>query len=155
VFTVRLPIGEVVRAAPAARVEEHDARLNVARRVLVADDNRDGAETLATVLRLEGHDVAVAHDGPAALLMFERHQPDVALLDIGMPQLDGYEVARRIRARADGAHVLLVAVTGWGQEKDRRQSAAAGFDYHLTKPVEPDVLIRLIQPLATGKVASA
>jgi CheY-like chemotaxis protein len=154
VFTVRLPIGELMRAAPIARVDEREPRRAVARRVLVADDNRDGAETLALMLRLEGHDVAVAHDGPAALLMFERHRPEVALLDVGMPELDGYEVARRIRARADGAHVLLIAVTGWGQEKDRRQSAEAGFDYHLTKPAEPDVLIRLIQPPPRGKVAA-
>jgi CheY-like chemotaxis protein len=154
VFTVRVPIGELMRAAPIARVDEREPRRTVARRVLVADDNRDGAETLALMLRLEGHDVAVAHDGPAALLMFERHRPEVALLDVGMPELDGYEVARRIRARADGAHVLLIAVTGWGQEKDRRQSAEAGFDYHLTKPAEPDVLIRLIQPPPRGKVAA-
>jgi CheY-like chemotaxis protein len=154
VFTVRLPMGEAVRAATPARIDERESRLAVARRVLIADDNRDGAETLAVVLGLEGHDVAVAHDGRAALLLFERHRPDVVLLDVGMPELDGYEVARRIRARPDGAHVLLIAVTGWGQEKDRRQSAAAGFDYHLTKPVEPDLLIRLVQPPATGKVAA-
>jgi CheY-like chemotaxis protein len=146
VFPVRLRFGVTLRAAPVSLVDEREPRRGVALRVLVADDNRDAAETLAVVLRLEGHDVEVAHDGPTALLLFERHRPDVALLDVGMPGLDGYEVARRIRARADSAHVLLIAVTGWGQEKDRRQSADAGFDYHLTKPVEPDALIRLIQP---------
>ena len=154
VFTVRLPIGDVVPVAAAGRADEREPRLSVARRVLIADDNRDAAETLAVVLRLEGHDVVVAHDGRAALALFEHHRPDVALLDVGMPELDGYEVARRIRARADGAHVLLIAVTGWGQEKDRQQSAAAGFDHHVTKPVAPERLIRLIQPRRKGRVAA-
>lgn len=153
-FTVRLPIGEVVPMAVTTPVDEPEMRLMITRSVLIADDNRDAADTLAMVLQLEGYDVVVAHDGHAALSLFERHRPEVALLDVGMPGLNGYEVAQRIRARVDGAQVLLIAVTGWGQEKDRRQSAEAGFDHHLTKPVEPDFLIRLLQPARQERVAA-
>jgi CheY-like chemotaxis protein len=112
--------------------------------VLIADDNRDAADSLAMLLRLDGHEVFVAHDGETALRLFEESQPQVALLDIGMPELDGYEVARRIRAKPAGKSVLLIAITGWGQEKDRRKSVEAGFDHHVTKPVEPEAVLKLI-----------
>ena len=153
-FIVRLPMGDVALVLAQSRSEECESRLVMSRRVLIADDNRDAADSLAMMLRLEGHDVVVAHDGNAALSLFDGRMPDVALLDIGMPHMNGYEVARQIRARPGGEHVLLVAVTGWGQEKDRRQSREAGFDHHLTKPVEPDVISRLMQPKRRGTAAA-
>ena len=154
-FIVRMPLGEVVAKAPShGQADVREPRLLVSRRVLIADDNRDAAESLAILLRFDGHDVVVASDGGAALRLFETHMPDVALLDIGMPQLNGYEVARQIRASPNGKHVLLVAVTGWGQEKDRRQSREAGFDHHLTKPVEPEAVSNLMQPARQGTTAA-
>jgi PAS domain S-box-containing protein len=118
----------------------------VRKRILLADDNRDAAESLAIILRLEGHEVELAHDGAAALQSFAAKTPDVALLDIGMPKTNGYEVARQIRSHPDGQDVLLIAITGWAQDSDRAHSRAAGFDHHLTKPVEPDTLIQLLAP---------
>jgi len=114
------------------------------KRILLADDNRDAAESLAILLRLEGHDVELAHDGNSALRSFAARRPDVALLDIGMPMANGYEVARKIRAAPEGAGVLLIAITGWAQDTDKAESRAAGFDHHLTKPIEPEILIELL-----------
>jgi CheY-like chemotaxis protein len=123
--------GEAVEAAPQ-------------RRVLVVDDNVDAAESLALLLRMEGHDVRVAHDGPAALVAVEADPPDLVFLDIGMPVMNGYDVARRLRQRPGLEHLVLVAVTGWGQEEDRRRSQEAGFDHHLVKPAEPEALRQLL-----------
>ena len=117
----------------------------VSRRVLIADDNRDSAETLAELLRMEGHAVTVVHDGPGSLAVFEEFRPEVVLLDIGMPGLDGYEVARRVRASRCGSGIKLIAITGWGQENDRQRAFAAGFDHHLTKPVDLQRLSTLLQ----------
>ena len=114
------------------------------RRILVADDNADARESLATLLALNGHEVFKAEDGSDALETAERCRPDVALLDIGMPRANGYEVARHIRAQAWGRGMVLIALTGWGQESDRRRSHEAGFDNHLTKPVDPHVLDELL-----------
>jgi PAS domain S-box-containing protein len=116
------------------------------RRVLVADDNRDSAETLAMLLRVDGHEVMIAHDGPAALAAFGGFAPDIVLLDIGMPGTNGYEVARQIRQARPGAEVKLIAITGWGQEADKKKAFAAGFDHHLTKPVDTRQLSLLIEP---------
>ena len=116
----------------------------VQRRILVADDNEDARESLAALLALSGHEVFRAEDGSVALESAERHRPHVALLDIGMPHANGYEVARQIRGQPWGRDMVLVALTGWGQESDRRQSHEAGFDSHLTKPVDPDVLDELL-----------
>jgi len=143
-FTVRLPNAVVARQSlPAA-----GAALNGSgapnKRILLADDNRDAAESLAIILRLEGHDVELAHDGNSALRSFAARRPDVALLDIGMPKTNGYEVARMIRAAPEGADVLLIAITGWAQDADKAESRAAGFDHHLTKPIEPEKLIELL-----------
>jgi CheY-like chemotaxis protein len=113
-------------------------------RVLIADDNRDGAETMGMFLGLSGHDVILAHTGAEALEIASRCKPDVAVLDIGMPVLNGYEVAKKIRLEAWGANLTLIAVTGWGQESDKRLAYAAGFDHHLTKPVDPEQLERLL-----------
>jgi CheY-like chemotaxis protein len=115
------------------------------RRVLVADDNQDAGETLAMLLRLDGHEVHVATDGLQAVEMFAREQPDVAILDIGMPGLSGHEAARRIRELCGGRAVTLIAVTGWGQKADKDRAAASGFDHHFTKPVEPTLLSALLQ----------
>lgn len=115
------------------------------RRVLVADDNLDASETLALLLRFDGYEVHVAHDGLEAIELFERMQPDVAILDIGMPGLSGHEVARRIRAKNTGRTVTLIALTGWGQKADKDRAAESGFDFHFTKPVEPERLSELIK----------
>jgi CheY-like chemotaxis protein len=114
------------------------------RRILVADDNRDAGETLAILLRLDGHEVHVAIDGLEAVELFGRVKPDVAILDIGMPGMSGHEVARRIR-ELGGAPVTLIALTGWGQRADKERAAESGFDHHFTKPVEPTVLSELLQ----------
>jgi CheY-like chemotaxis protein len=113
-------------------------------RILIADDNRDGAQSLALMLDLEGYDVRTAADGLEALEIAEEFQPDVVLLDIGMPGIDGYETARRLRARPWAKSVLLCAQTGWGQEDDKRRARSAGFDRHLVKPVDPEELNRIL-----------
>ena len=113
------------------------------KRILVVDDNKDAADSLAFLLRAYGSDVNVAYDGQEALDVALASNPDIVLLDIGLPKLYGYDVAKRIRA-ARGRRVLLVAITGWGQEEDRRRAEEAGFDHHLTKPVQFDALLRLI-----------
>lgn len=113
-------------------------------RILVADDNRDAAQSLAFMLEIEGHDVRTAHDGLEAVEIAENFRPQIVLLDIGMPRLDGYGAARELRGRAWGGSVCLVALTGWGQEQDRRRAQEAGFDRHLVKPVDPDLLNALI-----------
>ncbi len=114
------------------------------RRVLVVDDNTDHAESLSFLLKLMGHDTRLAHDGEAALQVAAEFEPDVALIDIGLPRLNGYEVARRLRAEPRLRSAVLVAQTGWGQESDRARSQEAGFDHHLIKPVAPEVLADII-----------
>jgi CheY-like chemotaxis protein len=117
------------------------------RRVLVADDNVDAAESLQLWLQMAGHEVHAAHDGLEALRAAESLRPEVVLLDLGMPGLNGYDVARRIRQAPWGRGMVLIALTGWGQEEDRQQTSAAGFDHHLTKPVPPDDIEALIREL--------
>lgn len=114
------------------------------RRVLVVDDNVDSAETMAEILKLWGHDVQTAHDGPGALEAARAQRPDAILLDLGLPVMDGYETARRLRE--EGLSTLLVAVTGFGGAEDRRRATEAGFDTHLVKPVSPEALRRVLQP---------
>jgi CheY-like chemotaxis protein len=125
----------------------NDDRRTAPRRILVADDNSDTLESLAMLLTLEGHTVYTASDGRQTLQRAEEHRPDIALLDIGMPGIDGYEVARGIRAQPWGRGMTLVALTGWGQESDRSRSRDAGFDSHLVKPVDLDVLIAMLARL--------
>jgi CheY-like chemotaxis protein len=133
-FVVRLPRGP--SGAPKfPNVQAAGERVAGKRKVLVADDNRDAAETLALLLQLEGHEVSIAHDGEHAVQLAEKERPDVALLDIGMPRLNGYDAARQIRRRLH-SDVVLVAVTGWGQEEDQRRAQEAGFDFHFTKPLD-------------------
>jgi PAS domain S-box-containing protein len=139
-FRVTLP-RVVTRELPRdALPDVRRERSSVPRRVLVADDSRDGAETLAMLLRLEGHEVRVAHDGLEALQLLREYKPDVALLDIGMPSMNGYEIVGAVRGEPWRRRATLVAITGWGQDEDKRRAKAAGFDVHLTKPVEPELL---------------
>ena len=117
--------------------------------MLVVDDNVDAAESLAEVLALAGHDVRVAHDGAAGVAAAAEFRPGVILLDLGMPKLNGYEAARRVRSEPWGAAVVLVAVTGWGAAEDRRKTRDAGFDHHLVKPVDPAALLKLLSSLGS------
>jgi len=134
-FIVRLPILSTTASAGGERESSRSGSApQVRRRVLVADDNVDSAKMLTTVLRLAGHDVRVAHDGVSALELAGEFAAEVAFLDIGMPKMNGYDLARELRARL-GKSVVLVALTGWGKDEDRRRAAAAGFDHHFTKPV--------------------
>jgi PAS domain S-box-containing protein len=145
-FTVRLPMRKLAKTA-SAPVRDRAVRAVAPRRVLIADDNHDAAEGLAVLLRMDGHEVTVVHDGLQALRAFESEAPDVALLDIGMPKLNGYELARRLRNTDRGRSVTLVAVTGWGQDSDKTNALAAGFDHHFTKPLEPDRLTALLRSI--------
>jgi CheY-like chemotaxis protein len=146
-FIVRLPVVHVPNPQDS-QVDGEPAKAQVRRRILVVDDNRDSADSLAMMLKLLGHEVATAHDGLQAVEMVGTFQPDVALLDLGMPKLNGYDAARRIRAKWGNNSPVLIALTGWGQEEDRRRSQEAGFDYHLTKPVELAALEELLAKVA-------
>jgi CheY-like chemotaxis protein len=147
-FVVRLP---VLNESPARQTEQprgdEGGAARPRRRILVADDNRDAADSLAMILRLAGHEVHAAHDGREAVEAAAWFRPDVALLDIGMPKLNGYEACRRIREQPWGMNIVLVAITGWGQEEDKRRASEAGFDHHLTKPVDPAALEPLLATL--------
>ena len=145
-FVVRLP---AVEGEPAGREAGPEGRAADApalptRRILVVDDNRDAADTFALFLRMEGQEVRVAYDGPTALRAAQAFRPQTVLLDLGMPGMDGFEVARRLRAQGGSERPLLVALTGWGQDEDRRRSSEAGFDHHLVKPIEPGELRQLL-----------
>jgi CheY-like chemotaxis protein len=147
-FVVCLPIlvAEVPSEVPPG--EESPTWTNSLKaRILVVDDLKDSAESLAQLLRIEGNDVRTAHDGHEAVAVAADFRPDLVLMDIGMPKMDGYEACRRIRSLPFGSEVTLVAVTGWGQAEDRRKSKAAGFDHHMVKPVEPVAIERLLQGL--------
>jgi PAS domain S-box-containing protein len=140
-FLVYLPHALVAAASQPARAEiERSAPSARVLRVLIADDNRDSADSLGMLLEMSGHEIHLAHDGPQALELATEKQPDVALLDIGMPGMDGYEVAIKIRKAPWGANVTLIAITGWGQEDNKRLARNAGFDHHLTKPMDSAVL---------------
>jgi PAS domain S-box-containing protein len=143
-FIVRIPRRSVAQAS-RGNATSASAGTGIGRQILIADDNRDAADSLAMLLRMEGHTVTVVHDGRQALASIEAAPPDVALLDIGMPEMDGYEVARRVRIQMRGRPIMLVAVTGWGQAGDKSRALAAGFDMHFTKPIEPQRLMELLQ----------
>jgi len=145
-FVVRLP-ALVEISEPESRSKPAGAMPRVRRRILVVDDNKDAAEWLATVLNLGGHETHIAHDGFEAIRAAERIRPDALLLDIGLPRLDGYEVCRRIREQPWGQDLVVVALTGWGQDEDRVRSKEAGFDAHLVKPVDDEVLMNLLASL--------
>jgi two-component system CheB/CheR fusion protein len=144
-FVVRLPaFAEPGQALEDASAVESDMENSARYRVLVVDDNVDSAESIALLFELNGHHVRMAHDGPAALEIAYSFHPQVIVLDIGLPGMDGYEVARRLRSEAQMQSVNLIALTGYGQSEDRQRSIAAGFNHHLVKPVDPEVLQTLI-----------
>jgi two-component system, chemotaxis family, CheB/CheR fusion protein len=145
-LVVRLPVSPQRTPEPDADTagSTADPGATSLRRILVVDDNEDSADSLALLLRLRGHDVKVAYDGPEALETAGSFHPEVVLLDIGLPGLDGYQVASRLRQRRRNKRVLLVALTGYGQENDQRLAREAGFDHHLTKPVDPQVIYELL-----------
>jgi signal transduction histidine kinase len=144
-FEVRLPIVPSAAARPREAVEATDAGERPApHRILIADDNADSAESMGMLLRLMGNDVRIANDGLEAVEQAAAFQPDIVLMDIGMPRLDGYEAARRIRNQDWSRDTLLVAVTGWGPRDDSDEATAAGFDRHFTKPLDPAELRRLV-----------
>lgn len=143
-FIVRLPVLSDAPQASPGPARRDSAGQGVGLRVLVVDDNADAAEMMAAVLEVEGYQAALAHSGPVALESARASRPDAVLLDIGLPGMDGYEVARQFRQQPDLADVLLIAVTGFGQEQDIQDAAAAGFDHHLIKPVDIPVLCRLL-----------
>ncbi len=148
-FVVRLPLAALgldEKKGQGAGPKSHEPSPS-GHRLLVVDDNQDAANSLAMLLRLQGHEVRVAYSGVAALEMTKDYRPDVVFLDIGMPGMDGYEVARRLRQQPGLGDVVLAALTGWGQQKDRRRSAEAGFNHHLVKPPEPKVLDELLTGL--------
>jgi signal transduction histidine kinase/CheY-like chemotaxis protein len=143
-FTVRLPREDSPPVIEAPVMPIASAAGPAHRDLIVADDNADAADSLANLLELEGHEVRVAHDGRGALQLASERMPGIMLLDIGMPDMNGYEVARAIRARQPGGNVVLVALTGWGQPGDKRRAHEAGFDHHLTKPVDFDELTTIL-----------
>jgi signal transduction histidine kinase/ActR/RegA family two-component response regulator len=146
-FVVRLPLASEAQVSETGQPREDQKSPETPRRIcriLVVDDNRDAARTLELLLKTGGHQVAVAHTGPAALEAVVAQKPEVVLLDIGLPEIDGYEVARRIRVQRPHQGIVLIAVTGWGQPEDRQRALDAGFDHHLTKPVNYAVLTELL-----------
>jgi signal transduction histidine kinase len=149
-FVVRLPVAAEAPGAqepPVAASSDAKAEDPV-RRILVVDDNQDAADSLSVLLRLMGHEVQTAYDGLAAVAAAAAFAPGLVLLDIGLPKLNGYEAARRIREQPGGREVTLIAVTGWGQDEDKRRSREAGFDLHVTKPLDPAILRTLLAPVA-------
>jgi PAS domain S-box-containing protein len=150
-FIVRLPIGAPAAAtqieAPAEGAVPEGSGGGVGLKILVVDDNRDAADSCATLLELCGHHVQTAYTGRNALELAETFRPHALLLDIGLPDFDGYQLARKIRAAPWGSSIVLIALTGWGQEDDRRRAFDAGFDYHLTKPIAPETVESLLRSL--------
>jgi two-component system CheB/CheR fusion protein len=149
-FVVRLPVLQPGSAPSVPSTPRAVGVSGSARRVLAVDDNVDSAESLGMLLRVQGHEVCTAHDGPAAVEAARSFGPEVVLLDLGLPGMDGYEVARRLRRQPGLESVLLVALTGYGQDEDRRKTMEAGFDAHLTKPADPAALQLLLAGAAPG-----
>ena len=152
-FVVRLP---AMPAGAVARNPSPPLHRNRSRhaRILIVDDNTDSADSLAMLLRITGNETYTAHDGLGAIEAVEKHRPDVVLLDIGLPKLNGHDVCRRVREQAWGKNIVLIAVTGWGQDEDRRKSHEAGFDGHLVKPVDHERLSELLRSLTSARGAA-
>lgn len=146
-FTVRLPLMTTTADAEGSATEHTDLAQSPGRRILVADDNADGASSLAMMLRMLGHETETVGDGVEAVSMAATFRPGVILMDIGMPKLNGYDACRRIRAEEWGKRIVIVAQTGWGQSEDKRAAADAGFDAHVVKPVDPAALMRMLTAL--------
>jgi two-component system CheB/CheR fusion protein len=150
-FVVRMPRLAELSAPPTVSVAVQSLESAILR-ILVVDDNEDSADSMALLLALDGHEARIARDGLQAVEVAAQWTPDVVLLDIGLPKLDGYEAARRIRAQRPGVDgVMLIAITGWGQDDDRRRSRDAGFDAHLTKPVDYLDLKKLLAQWRGGR----
>ncbi len=150
-FVVRLPI-VVEQTYPRQASDDGDkAQPTSDLRILVVDDSRDAAESLAMLLKMMGNNIHTAHDGEEAVTAAREFQPNVVLCDIGLPKLNGYEACRQMKAQAWDKNMILIAVTGWGQDDDRRKSEAAGFDHHMVKPVDPQALMKLLAGLNTVK----
>jgi CheY-like chemotaxis protein len=143
-FTVHLPVVSAAELQQSPQPHEQSAAPPAPHRILIADDNADSAESMGMLLRLMGNDVRIASDGLDAVEQAAEFQPDIVLMDIGMPRLDGYEAARRIRNQGWSRDTLMVAVTGWGPSDDSEEATAAGFDRHFTKPLDPAELRRLV-----------
>jgi signal transduction histidine kinase len=153
-FVIRLPLYlEATQLASEVQIRAGESQ-SIRRRILVVDDNLDALQSLAALLRVMGHEVAGAASGERALEVAEQTRPEVVLLDLGMPQLDGYEVARRLRSQPWGRQLVLIAVTGWGQDSDRRRSGEMGFDWHLVKPVALEQLTQVLAELPSMARAS-
>ena len=146
-----------VTAAPEAGRSQRrttSKRLSTRCRILIVDDNHDSADSLAMLLQLMGNEVRTAYDGEEAVRAAAGSRPDVVLLDIGMPKLNGYDACRRIREQPWGKEMFLIALTGWGQEEDRRRTEEAGFDHHMVKPVDPSLLLEMLACRPSGKRTS-
>jgi PAS domain S-box-containing protein len=158
-FVVRLPLLTPETEHPDSVAAHGAAPTALPLSVLVADDNRDSADTMASMLEAVGYQVLVAYDGEEAVVLAERHRPAIALLDIGMPRRNGYEVCRHLRSQPWGPSMCIIALTGWGQEADRHRAVEAGFDHHLVKPVEPATILELLAslhaPAASDSTVSA
>jgi CheY-like chemotaxis protein len=153
-FVVRLPVlseKPKVQEPPQPTGKEQPT---TARRILIVDDNPDSAASLTLLLKMTGNETHTSHDGLEAVAAAERFRPDVVLLDIGLPKLNGYDACRRIREQPWGKSMVLVAVTGWGQEENRRKSQEAGFDHHMVKPVDYGTFMKLLASLSPGRSAS-
>jgi PAS domain S-box-containing protein len=153
-FVVRLPIAATTGVAvPRESLAAEPPPSGARRRVMVVDDNRDAADTLAFSLEMLGHEIKVVYEAEQVVDASQDFQPEIVFMDVGMPKLNGFEVARRIRAQDWGSDIVLVALTGWGQEEDRRRSREAGFDHHLVKPAEIDEIERLCETALRGSTA--
>jgi len=148
-FVVRLPIMVEAPGSPATAPPVSKTMPTIARRILVVDDNRDSATSLAKLLSLTGHKTHIAYDGLEAVEAAVSFLPEVVLLDIGLPKMNGYDACRKIREQPSGKRMMLIALTGWGQDEDREKSRAAGFDAHLVKPVDYEGLMELLNDLRT------
>jgi CheY-like chemotaxis protein len=146
-FTVRLPVIQGPDTSDVSTGQEAPRATSASLRVLVADDNRDAADMLATLLERAGYEVLTVDDGAEALNAVEIDRPDVVLMDIGMPGMNGYDAAKIIRGQAWGKDIVLIATTGWGQDTDIQRSHDAGFDHHLVKPIDSMALIELLASL--------
>lgn len=124
-------------------------------RILIVDDNRDGADSLEMMLRILGNETRTAYDGQSGVEIAEEFRPDVVLLDIGLPRLNGYQACRYLREQPWGQTMILIAVTGWSQEEDRRRSEEAGFDHHLVKPVDSAALMKMLSAMAATATAGS
>jgi CheY-like chemotaxis protein len=143
-FVIRIPALTQKPATSRTDLAARPLQPREHKRVLVVDDNRDSADTMAALLRAWGHDVRTLYDGQSMLSIVDEYEPDVVLLDIGLPKINGYELARQLRQSGGSRRIVLVAVTGYGQDDDRRRVREAGFDHHLLKPLEPEALEKII-----------